>query len=150
MDWWMDLLTTYIHDSELQVIKAPLLISTIHESPQHPLSLFPACCVNSRSLATASNSGDYSASCAHVFTVRRISRNRTLVNCQPNYSAISSQPPLQSSIQLPTLNWTLSLTNQELHFTQQNCTQSRLGVKPLESHDQIFFFYWTLVVTVLM
>jgi hypothetical protein len=28
------------HDSELQAITAPLLISTIHESPQHPLSLF--------------------------------------------------------------------------------------------------------------
>jgi hypothetical protein len=28
LDWWMDLLTTYTHDSELQVITAPLLIST--------------------------------------------------------------------------------------------------------------------------
>jgi hypothetical protein len=63
LDWWMDLLTTYTHDSELQAITAPLLISTIHQSPQHPLSLFPACCVfTSRSLVTASNSGDSSAS----------------------------------------------------------------------------------------
>jgi hypothetical protein len=92
----MDLLTTYIHHSELQAITAPFLISAFHKSPQQPLILFPACCVNSRSLTTASNSGDYSASRAHVITVRRISRNWTLVNCQLNYRAISFQPPLQS------------------------------------------------------
>jgi hypothetical protein len=36
----MDLLTTYTHNLEVQVITVPLLISTIHKSPQHPLSLF--------------------------------------------------------------------------------------------------------------
>jgi hypothetical protein len=35
----MTLLTTYTHDSELQAITAPPLISTIHKSPHHPLSL---------------------------------------------------------------------------------------------------------------
>jgi hypothetical protein len=40
LDWWMHLLTTYTHDWELQAITAPLLISTIHKSPQRPLSLF--------------------------------------------------------------------------------------------------------------
>jgi hypothetical protein len=59
LDWWMDLLTTYTQDSEL-----PPLISTIHKSPQH-----------SRSLATASNSEDSSAS-------------RTPI--------LSSQPPVQN------------------------------------------------------
>jgi hypothetical protein len=39
LDWWMNLLTTYTQDSELQAIIAPLLISTIHKSPQHPLWL---------------------------------------------------------------------------------------------------------------
>jgi hypothetical protein len=54
LDWWMDLLTPYTHDWELQVITAPSLISTILKSPQHPLSLFPAWCVfTSRSLSTA-------------------------------------------------------------------------------------------------
>jgi hypothetical protein len=52
-------------------------VSTIYKSPQHPPSLFPACCVfTSRSLATASNSGDSSASHAQV---------------------LSSQPPMQNS-----------------------------------------------------
>jgi hypothetical protein len=32
--------TTYTHDSELQAITAPSLISTILKSPRHPLSLF--------------------------------------------------------------------------------------------------------------
>jgi hypothetical protein len=40
MDLWLDLLTTYTHNSELQVITALPLISTIHKSPQQPLSLF--------------------------------------------------------------------------------------------------------------
>jgi hypothetical protein len=40
MDWWMSLLTTYTHDSELQVITVLLLISTLHKSPQHLPSLF--------------------------------------------------------------------------------------------------------------
>jgi hypothetical protein len=89
--------------------------------------LFPACFVfNSHSLATASNIGDSLASRAHVVTVRRISYNWTSVNCQLNYSAISSQPTLQNSTQLPTLNWTLSLspTNcfTSFHFTSLNWT----------------------------
>jgi hypothetical protein len=77
LDWWIDLLTTYTNDSELQAITAPPVISTIHKSPQHQLSLFLACCVfTSRSLATASNSGDSSASGTQV---------------------LSSQPPVQNS-----------------------------------------------------
>jgi hypothetical protein len=46
LDWILDLLTTYTHDLELQVITVPLLISTIHKSPQHPLNLFQ-CAVSS-------------------------------------------------------------------------------------------------------
>jgi hypothetical protein len=43
MDWRMDSsLTTYTHHSELQVITALSLISTLYKSSQHPLSLFPA------------------------------------------------------------------------------------------------------------
>jgi hypothetical protein len=36
----MDLLTVYKHHSELEAITTPPLISTIHKSPQHPLSPF--------------------------------------------------------------------------------------------------------------
>jgi hypothetical protein len=39
-DWWVDLLTTYTYHSELQVITALSLISTLYKSPQHLLSLF--------------------------------------------------------------------------------------------------------------
>jgi hypothetical protein len=57
----MDLLTTLTQDSELQVITAPPLITTAPAKP------FPACCVfTSRSLATASISGNTSASRAQV------------------------------------------------------------------------------------
>jgi hypothetical protein len=128
-DWWMDLVPAYRHHSELQVIIALSLISTLYKSQQHPLSHFSVCCVfNSRSLATSSNSGDSSAFRDHVVTARWTSRNWTLVNCQLNYGAISSQPPLQSLTQLPNLNsLTHSPANQllfftSLHFTSVNWT----------------------------
>jgi hypothetical protein len=77
LDWWMDLLTTYTHDWELQAITESPLISTVHKSPQH-YKPFPAYYViTSRSLATASDSGDCSASCAQ---------------------ALSSQPPVQNCL----------------------------------------------------
>jgi hypothetical protein len=56
----MALLITYTHDSELQAITTPLLISTIHRSPQHPLSLFQP--------ATAPDSVDFSASRAQILS----------------------------------------------------------------------------------
>jgi hypothetical protein len=77
MDLWMDFLITYMHHSELQVITAPLLTATIQRSPQHLLSLFAACCVNSRSLTTASNSGDSSASRAQVLLTQPPVQNST-------------------------------------------------------------------------
>jgi hypothetical protein len=98
--------------------------------------------------ATAFNSGDSSSSCPHVVTVRQISRNWTLVNCQLNNSTISSQPPLKRSLNcqpsanwvpgwwpfhtnllvsssqadfhLRTDNWTLPFINQLLQFTSLN------------------------------
>jgi hypothetical protein len=73
------------HHSELQVITALSLISTIYKSPQHPLSIFsrPLFLI-SRSLATASNSRDSWASRAH---------------------GLSSQPSVQNS----TDNWRRNL-----------------------------------------
>jgi hypothetical protein len=62
-------LPTYAHNPELQTITAPPLISTIHKSPQRPLRRVPTFCVfTSRSLATASNSGDFSVSRAEVLS----------------------------------------------------------------------------------
>jgi hypothetical protein len=36
----LDLLITCTYHSKLQVITGPLVISTVHKTPQHPLSLF--------------------------------------------------------------------------------------------------------------
>jgi hypothetical protein len=81
LNWWMYLLTTYTHHSKPQVIAALWLISTLYKSPQHPLSLYPACCVISRSLVTASKSGDSSTSRALVLSSQPPMQNSTL-NCQ--------------------------------------------------------------------
>jgi hypothetical protein len=76
--WWMNLLITYTHYSELKAITAPPLIYRIHKSPQHLLSIFPACCVFiGRSLATASNSGDSSTSRVQVFSSQPLVQNST-------------------------------------------------------------------------
>jgi hypothetical protein len=105
MDWWTDLLTTYIHHSELQPITALSLISMLYKSPQQPLSPFPACCVfNSHSLATASNSGDSSASHAQGLSSELNSQLTTnyVPGWQPfhtNLLVFSSQTDFQ-------LNWT--------------------------------------------
>jgi hypothetical protein len=40
LDWGINLLTTYKHDSELHTAAAPPLISTLYYSQQHPLSIF--------------------------------------------------------------------------------------------------------------
>jgi hypothetical protein len=61
---------TLIHTTRnYKQFTAPPLISTIHKSPQHTLSLFSSFCVFiSRSLATAYNSGDSSASRARILS----------------------------------------------------------------------------------
>jgi hypothetical protein len=96
----MDLLTTYTHHSELQAITALLLISTIHKLPQHPLSLFPACYIfTSRSLATASNSGNSSALHAQVLLSQ--------LSVQNSLSAVNSTiaPSLLRCNCTAQLNW---------------------------------------------
>jgi hypothetical protein len=80
---------------ELQVITALSLISTLYKWPQHPLSLFQPV-LTSRSLTTASKSGDSAASRAQVLLSQPPVQN----SCQLDYSAISTQPPLQSSTEL--------------------------------------------------
>jgi hypothetical protein len=61
LDWWMNLLTTCTHHSELQIFTALSLISTLYQSLHAKSS--PACSVfTSRCLVTALNNGDSSAS----------------------------------------------------------------------------------------
>jgi hypothetical protein len=75
MDWCMALLTTYTHHLELQVITAPSLISTLYSSLKNPLSLSQPAVLTSRSLATAFNIGDCSASHAQVLLSQPLMQN---------------------------------------------------------------------------
>jgi hypothetical protein len=69
LDWWMDLLTTYTQDTQVQIITASPLYLHNSQITTAPAKLSPACCVfTSRSLATASNSGDSSASRSQVLS----------------------------------------------------------------------------------
>jgi hypothetical protein len=52
LEWWIDLLTTYTHDSALQAITAPLLISTLYSSLEHTAYFSQS--VTTRFLVTAS------------------------------------------------------------------------------------------------
>jgi hypothetical protein len=65
--WILDFLISYIHDSELQAITEPSLITTVLAKS------LPACyVVTSRSLATASNSVNSSALRAQVLSERQL------------------------------------------------------------------------------
>jgi hypothetical protein len=81
MGWWIDLLTTYTHHSELQAITALLLISILYL--QHLLRLFqPAVSSTSRYLATYYNSGDSSASRAEVLLSQPLVQNSCVLSTQ--------------------------------------------------------------------
>jgi hypothetical protein len=76
LDWWMDLLTTNTYEPNYNQLQSCRW--SPHFTNVYKLNLLPACYVtNSPSLATASNSGDSSASRAQDVTVRRISHNWT-------------------------------------------------------------------------
>jgi hypothetical protein len=83
----LDLLTPYTHHSELQAIIAQSLFP--HFTNYHNIgwAFSSLLCLNNRSLATASNNGDSSASRAHIVTVRRISRKWTALS-RPGILAI--------------------------------------------------------------
>jgi hypothetical protein len=83
----------YTHDSELQAVTTPPLTSTIHKSPQHPLNPFQPAVFISRSLATASNSGDSSASRAQVLSLSHIATDGQSVclSCCPAPSGAHDQ-----------------------------------------------------------
>jgi hypothetical protein len=111
-DWWMDLLTTYTHRPELQVITVPSLISTLYKSPRHSLSLFLTCCVFiSRSLATSSNSGDCSVSRTQVlFSQPPVQNSNVNWRLKIRLAAISHQTPNLLFTGWPSINWVFIIT----------------------------------------
>jgi hypothetical protein len=121
----MDLLTTYTHHSGIQVITAPPLISTDHKSLHVKSS--PACSVNSRSLTTASNGGDSSASRSQV---------------------LSSQPPVQNSV----LNWQLTIncikskSKTKSHYDWRSVSQYVLVSNPIWGSWPDIYYCFTVTV----
>jgi hypothetical protein len=96
MDWWMDLLPTYTHPSELQVITTVSLVFTNYKTRKHRLSLLQPAISSSavpwQRLLTVE--------ILHLHALRSSCRSRpcrTFVNWQLNYSVISPQSPLQNS-----------------------------------------------------
>jgi hypothetical protein len=97
--WWMDLLTTYTHHWDIQVINSA--IADLHTSQMTTASVkpFPACCYfTGSSLAMDSKSGTFSASRSHV---------------------LSSQPSVQNSTELTTINWTSLPCRAQLNWLPQ-------------------------------
>jgi hypothetical protein len=94
LDWWMDLLATSTHDSELQAVTTLSPISTLYKSL--PAKSSPAGSVfTSRFLVTALNS-----SLQLLCSRRYCPANILQVTVNLIISAISSQPPLQNSADL--------------------------------------------------
>jgi hypothetical protein len=115
--WRLNLSTTCINHSELQVITEPLPISAIRKSPQHPLSPFLACCVNSHSLATASSSGDSSASSEYPATDLLSTANSNREPSQISWTAVS-RDTLNSTVsaRLESSLYSLGRTQQKTPF----------------------------------
>jgi hypothetical protein len=85
LDLWIYMLTPYTHDLEVQVIIAPPLISTIHKLLTHTKSSQSSLAVFWQRLLTVEILQlPVLRLCCHSLTCT------TLVNCQLNYSAISS------------------------------------------------------------
>jgi hypothetical protein len=68
LDWILDLLSTYTHDSEPQAITAPSVTSTIYKSPQHPLNRSQPALLQEPFPGNGFNSGVSSASLAQVLS----------------------------------------------------------------------------------
>jgi hypothetical protein len=94
MDWWVDLLTIYKHNSKLQAITTLSLISTLYKSPAHAKSSQSSLDISWQRILTMKI---LQLLCSRYYCPASIPQP----NCQQNYSAISAQPPVQSS----TLNW---------------------------------------------
>jgi hypothetical protein len=101
MDWWIDFLTTYTQHSELRVITELSLICALYKSLAHAKS--------------SQSSPDFSWKRLLIVEIFQLPALRSYLYSRPsgtlqlsthNYNAISSQPPLQSWAQLPTVNWT--------------------------------------------
>jgi hypothetical protein len=78
LDWSLDLLTTYTHDSGLQTIMYSAT-ANLHDSQitTAPVKQFPACCVFTRHfLVTAPNRRNSLASRAQVFSSHTLVQNR--------------------------------------------------------------------------
>jgi hypothetical protein len=118
LDWILDSLATYAHDSELQAITAPPLISTVHKSPQHTLGPFQPAVFTSRSSVTASTSADFSAS------TRKFSLNGSSLLTAPFLHRLPYRTDLVNQRQL-LYDWRftadqLVLATRPLRLTTQN------------------------------
>jgi hypothetical protein len=160
MDWWMALLTTGTHHSELQEITALPLMSTLYSSPQHSLNVFQSAVLTICSLATAANSADSSASCAQVLPSPTLVQNCLsaipLTEVDRNFSAsLAEHNCTQHStislcyLRLPTLNTPSRYLNQSSpQLSLSHIATDGLSVclswyrAPSGAHDQIFVTVW--------
>jgi hypothetical protein len=125
----MDLLMTYTHHSKLQVITAPSPISTFYKSPAHAKS----------SQASLDASWQQWRSFSFTHSGPLVTAARAELNSF-NYIAISSESPLLSSTELPTLNsqliTELNRSKSKLYYDRRSAGQSalvsstRLGLRP--------------------
>jgi hypothetical protein len=141
MHWWTDLLMTYTHHLEIQVIILLLLVSTIHKSSQHSLSLFQSAKPSSvvpwqRHLAV------------EILQLPALRSYLHGLPCTTAYQLTTDSQPGGLSHHPPSLLFTAWLSTDNSHLTtnwvrvrvtlrlEVNCQSVRLGDKPLETHDQ--------------
>jgi hypothetical protein len=136
-DWWMDLLTTYTHNSELQVITAPWLIYTPYKSLAHAKCSQSSLVVSWQRILTQQSHCNYSTHKIFLSLPHSCSSflHRRTSNSQLNLIAISSQPPWQNSAELaaPILFFipTLHGPNRKYRFQQKLSCYKGVFTDPL-------------------
>jgi hypothetical protein len=128
------LLTTYTHHSELQVITALSLISTLYKSLREHAKPFPACSVfKGHSLATASSSGRSSASRSQILSSEPKSALNLLGQSQRqsqsqsrSYFTTGGLPPISSSWRQT--SWD---SRPVIYFQLYTCCRSPYAISPL-------------------
>jgi hypothetical protein len=137
MDWWINIDHLYTRLGTTSNYSAIAYLHTLQITPA-TAKPFPACCVFiSRSLATASNSGDSSASRAQVLSSRAELNSQVTT---ARLAAISHQPPSLLFTDWLSTNPLSSLpTELQGHLISTNWVRVRVRESESESESELLY-----------
>jgi hypothetical protein len=140
LDWILDLLAAYTHDSELREITAPPLISTTHKSPQHTLTFSGLLCLHQPFPGNGFDSGHSSA-----FALKSSSKWRLPSNCEVLLLLTASRTEPTWLPQLPSFYNSSARTAQTTPFSYANRFRWNVFTQPFPSKGRILLLIKNLL-----